>query len=713
MIQYILECIAFQLVFLVIYDFFLKRETFFQWNRAYLIGTYLLSLFLPWVKIEAFKTTVPERFVAYPEYLWNADGAVAVAASGGTGEVWSWETVVFLGGAVAATLLFGYKMWQLYQLRSNGEVRYFNEFTRIVIADSRMAFSFLKSIFLGDKVVAGDHENIIRHELVHIRQRHTWDLLFFEMMRIVGWFNPLVCVYQNRVSELHEFIADAEVAKGDKGVHYEYLLSQVFQAQNISFINPFFKSSLIKKRIVMLQKSKSKGIWKLKYLALAPILLGILFYTSCVREESLAQEDTQSQMKVDNINTMTDAQTQELYTILKKLSEGGDHWEFLLKDDSGSIRYRGSSTGSYIKFDGINEVIEATMVIESGDVAAGTKLTGKDSNGEVVPFSVVDEVPIFPGCENEADPRACFQAMVQKHIGKNFRYPEEALEKGIQGRVSIMFTIQKDGSIGNLRMRGPDALLEKEAARIIGTLPRMKPGRFKGELVNIPFSIPITFKLLGYNIQQGTVAPQNKIVPDGDEDVPFAVVEEVPIFPGCENAADPRACFQTNMQKHISENFRYPEEAQEKGIQGRVSVLFIIQEDGSIGSVRMRGPDKTLEDEAARIIGMLPKMTAPGKQGGKAVQVPFSIPITFKLQGDVSLRSMKVPSSSYDENSGLFHVKITDGTKALPGANVYVLGKNIKEVTDFDGNATVRADRNDLVAVQYKGFSDVRLKVAD
>ncbi len=116
-----------------------------------------------------------------------------------------------------------------------------------------------------------------------------------------------------------------------------------------------------------------------------------------------------------------------------------------------------------------------------------------------------------------------------------------------------------------------------------------------------------------------------------DVDVPFAVIENVPVFPGCENESNKRACFNKMMQKHISKNFRYPEIAQEMGVQGRVNVMFVIQKDGSIGNVRMRGPDKNLEKEAARIIAKLPKMT-PGKQRGRAVRVPFSIPITFKLQ---------------------------------------------------------------------------------
>lgn len=118
-----------------------------------------------------------------------------------------------------------------------------------------------------------------------------------------------------------------------------------------------------------------------------------------------------------------------------------------------------------------------------------------------------------------------------------------------------------------------------------------------------------------------------------DLDVPFAVIEDVPIYPGCERVkkSERRACFQDKINKHIRKNFRYPEIAQEMGIQGRVYVSFIIDKDGSITGVRMRGPDKNLEKEAARIIGKLPKMT-PGKQRGRPVRVPFSIPITFRLQ---------------------------------------------------------------------------------
>ena len=118
-----------------------------------------------------------------------------------------------------------------------------------------------------------------------------------------------------------------------------------------------------------------------------------------------------------------------------------------------------------------------------------------------------------------------------------------------------------------------------------------------------------------------------------DMDVPFAIIEDVPLYPGCEKVpkSERRNCFQQQIQKHIKRNFRYPEIAQEMGIQGRVFVQFTISKDGSITAIRTRGPDKNLEKEAYRIIGKLPKMT-PGKQRGRPVRVPFSIPIIFSLQ---------------------------------------------------------------------------------
>ena len=117
-----------------------------------------------------------------------------------------------------------------------------------------------------------------------------------------------------------------------------------------------------------------------------------------------------------------------------------------------------------------------------------------------------------------------------------------------------------------------------------------------------------------------------------EEEIDFDSVERPPIYPGCEPYTQQlRSCTQRKIQTHINKNFRYPEFAQKTGIQGRVFVQFIIDKDGSIVGIKTRGPHPILEIEAKRIISILPKFI-PGYVDGKAVRVPFSMPITFKLQ---------------------------------------------------------------------------------
>ncbi|WP_456439941.1 energy transducer TonB [Psychroserpens sp.] len=120
---------------------------------------------------------------------------------------------------------------------------------------------------------------------------------------------------------------------------------------------------------------------------------------------------------------------------------------------------------------------------------------------------------------------------------------------------------------------------------------------------------------------------------DEDIEVPFAVIENVPVFPGCEGGTrqEQIECFQTKMQEHVNKNFNYPERALELEMQGKVYVLFVIDKTGRVSKIRSRGPDQILEKEAERIISLLPKMI-PGKQRGKEVNMPYSIPITFKFR---------------------------------------------------------------------------------
>ena len=149
--------------------------------------------------------------------------------------------------------------------------------------------------------------------------------------------------------------------------------------------------------------------------------------------------------------------------------------------------------------------IETTEVDENKAVVVNTASSYGEEGGtaeeidEEVPFAVIEDVPVFPGCEGVAKNKRldCFMEQMAKHIKKNQQYPERAMEDGIQGRVSVLFVIDKDGGISNVQVRGPKGgeLLEKEAKRVIEKLPKFKPGMQRGKPVRVKYSQPITFKL--------------------------------------------------------------------------------------------------------------------------------------------------------------------------------------------------------------------------
>lgn len=131
------------------------------------------------------------------------------------------------------------------------------------------------------------------------------------------------------------------------------------------------------------------------------------------------------------------------------------------------------------------------VVVDIEDVEVGEM-----EEEEVVPFAIIEHVPVFPGCESlttEAERKECFNQKVQEHIRDNFTYPQAALEMKITGKVFVQFVIDSKGRVSDIKKRGPDRLLEKEATRIIASLPTVKPGIQRGKPVKVNYAIPINF----------------------------------------------------------------------------------------------------------------------------------------------------------------------------------------------------------------------------
>ncbi|MEL0455573.1 M56 family metallopeptidase [Flavobacteriaceae bacterium SZ-1-7] len=479
MVHYIFQTIVFQLFFLLVYDVWLKKETFFNCNRAYLLTTMAVSFILPFIKIERFKTVMPQEFIiSLPEVILGQPKATSTialqpvnidATMAETISIFTWENLFYLG-ATTAFVLFSVKLLRLLVLiRDNPKTRW-GKLTLIHVLRSTSAFSFFNYIFLGEQLNEDEKATILKHEMVHAGQNHTLDLLFFELLRIVLWFNPFVYIYQNRIVALHEFIADAQAVKHQsKTDYYQNLLAQVFQTKNISIINPFYKQSLIKKRIVMLQKRKSKQIHLLKYVLLIPLVFGMLVYSSC------AQEKMKS-------STYEPSISEQLESLKKSMDAKGGK----LTDEEKQ---------NLIK---LMENVDFTQT-KSSPWKVSVGVNNSEFNEVDVPFSVIEQPPVFADCEKmstKEEQKSCTVKEIFDHVARNFN-SKIGKEYDLSGRqrINVIFKIDKEGNVTDVSAKAPVPALEEEAIRVVQMLPKFEPGAHNGKAVNVPFSLPIIFEI--------------------------------------------------------------------------------------------------------------------------------------------------------------------------------------------------------------------------
>ncbi len=289
MLHYLLQTLVFQVLFLALYDIFHKKDTFFAWNRLYLIITPILSLVFPFIKISALSSPTPQGYITQLERVItvSSENLVVLGTTGPEQNPTNWWMVLYYLGATISLVLLIMKFYKLNILTSFSFTSNIKNKKVVTLPNSNQAFSFWNTIYLGDGLQEEEKKQILTHELVHVEQKHSLDQICFEILKIVLWWNPMIYIYQSRVTVLHEYLADeAVISTIDKRNYIEQLLNATFQTQEITFVNQFFNQSLIKKRIVMLQKTKSKTIAKFKYLLLVPVIIGILTYTSCSDESN-------------------------------------------------------------------------------------------------------------------------------------------------------------------------------------------------------------------------------------------------------------------------------------------------------------------------------------------------------------------------------------------------------------------------------------------
>ena len=238
-------------------------------------------------------------------------------------------------------------------------------------------------------------------------------------------------------------------------------------------------------------------------------------------------------------------------------------------------------------------------------------------------FEVVEKMPEFPNGG---------MAGLMQYLSQNIRYPEAAKNAGKQGRGTVQFVVEKDGSISNVStLRGVEPDLDKEAVRVISEMPKWKPGTQRGEAVRVRYTVPVMFRLNkpAEEPAYGSIKKIDEVtvVSYGDNAANAAMTivdnaDEMPQFPGGEEG----------LMKYLAKNVKYPYEAMKGNKQGRVDVEIVINTEGRVTNARIvQGADTYLDAEALRIANAMPKWK-PGMQNEKPVNVKYTFPIIFRLQ---------------------------------------------------------------------------------
>lgn len=601
---YLLKVNVAFVLFYAFYRLFFYKDTFFKLRRAILLAFFGLALFYPLLNIQDWvRQQEPIADVIYmysamlPEATAKADAAASVDwygwLLGSLGFIY-WGIVAFLCGR------FLVQLSSILWLAHTSERVVIHETPVYALRKAAGPFSFFRMVFLHPESHSDkETDEILTHECTHVSQWHSIDVILSEMMCMACWFNPFVWLLKREVRHNLEYLVDNTVIQsGYDSKSYQYHLLGLAHHQSVTTLYNSFNVLHLKNRIMMMNKKRSPGIVRTKYLIFIP-LVGILMLLSNIEAVArltvrLANEATVSNAMVTATGILVDETGQPLIGA-SVVVKGGK--ERTITDKKGAFSLEVPANAilrcSYQGRES-QEVLAADM---TNNTHLSLSSKSREMNEQV--FTVVEKMPSFPGGDAE----------LLKYIATNIKYPKESQDNGEQGRVICSFIVGRDGSVNNPEvLRGVTPLLNEEAVRVINTMPRWNPGMQRGKAVAVKYTVPITFRL-------------KSPVEEAKEET-LTVVDVMPQYPGGDR----------ELLKFIAQSIKYPTDAQEAGVQGRVICSFVVDKKGNIVEPKIiRGIDPSLDAEALRVIGMMPRWT-PGRQDGKAVRVLYTVPITFRLQ---------------------------------------------------------------------------------
>ena len=503
MITFLLYILRSSLYLAVFYAFFLlvmRRTSLFRFNRLMLLAGSAVCFVLPLVRL---------RVAAAPEMAAEAAivgplTAVGVAAEplgadAPAGTAASVLLLLYVAGAAAVLAFTTLSALRLARLIRAGRTTQEDGYRLTLLDGDVSSFSWGRHVVMSRRDLETS-PSILTHERMHVSKLHSLDIALFTAIATLHWFNPLVWITYSELKLLHEYEADEGVINnGIDATQYQLLLVKKAVGEHRFSLANGFRHSKLKNRIAMMIKPHTSGWMRLAYGAVLPILAVLMFACNPAREQQEPEPVPDSfQIATENGEGWSRSYTESLRDVINKLESINidekelkvlrnlaDQYEKEAKGKADEETLRSISKQFLSKVSSITNSLRENNPDDAGKTVTVTKADVSD--GEAVPFSLLEDKPTFQGSDANK-----FSEWVNSHL----KYPEDAKAAGEQGRVTLQFTIGADGAVSNVKvLRGVSESLDAEALRVVSSSPNWEPGQVNGKPVSVIFTFPVVYKL--------------------------------------------------------------------------------------------------------------------------------------------------------------------------------------------------------------------------
>lgn len=507
------------------YQLFFRKEVYFSFSRYFLVFSLLVVIIVPLIPYNASKV-LSLASVQLGEVIIRSGipsftlEEVVIRAEHPAGEYVSTTSignillVIYLLGVLFMLFRFIFRIFQIRFLINRSELLKQDGVTFVLLKKGSPTFSFLKWIFIDKELLedTNDLEGIISHEKIHTQQGHTFDLILAECLIIIQWFNPFAYLMKKTMRENHEYLTDELVILKNQSLEdYQLLLAKYSSNIRSNNLAHNFSYSLLKRRLIMMKKSKHPLRFGLGIIFLMITMLVVFF--ACSSPDNKTEADSE-----DKISTEGEA----IYTVVETMPEYPGGMDALIEYLGGNINYPEQA-----KDEGIEGKVIVNFVIEKDGSVGETKvLSGIGGGCDEEALRVVSEMPDWsPGMQQGKTVRVSYNLPISfkldekdkdtifnmvevmpeflggnealfAYISKNIKYPEKAKKEKIQGKVFVSFVVEKNGKVSNvIILRGIGGGCDEESLRVVSEMPDWKPGIQDGKPVRVQFSLPIKFAL--------------------------------------------------------------------------------------------------------------------------------------------------------------------------------------------------------------------------